>query len=185
MPKRFILCVAALLPLAACDSGPAVEAENATPAEVAAAVDAAGGSENFVSPGLWRSQITIEDVSMPGLPAEMAARMKEEMGSQMTSEDCLTAQDVEKPSADFFAGQDDDSCTYDRFAMGGGKMDMQMTCDRGGAPQTMTMTGTYSQDRYTMTASSQAAGPAGAMTMKLRMEARRIGACTASEEAAG
>lgn len=181
MLKRSALLVAAALPLAACNSGPTVEAENATGVEVAAAVEAAGGTGSFVSPGLWRSKMTIEDISMPGMPPQAVAQMREQMASRSTtSESCLTEADIKKPDANFFGGQGD-SCKYDHFTMGGGKIDMQMTCNPGGAQQVMKMNGTYSSDKYSMTASSEGSGPTGAMTMKLRIDSERIGDCTAGD----
>lgn len=179
MSMRSAVLVAAMLPLAACNSGPTVEAENATAGEVGAAIEAAGGAANFVSPGKWRSQVTIESLTMPGMPPEMAARMREQMAGQMTTESCLTQAEVEKPNAEFFGGKDD-TCKYDRFAMGGGKIDILMTCGAGAARNTMAMQGTYSSDRYSMTANSQ--GGEDGVAMKMRVEAQRIGACDGTEE---
>ena len=173
------------LALAACDTGPSVEAENASVAEVADKLRAAGGAGEFVSPGKWLSNVTVEEMSLPGMPPEMAAGMKEAMGKAGTkgAETCLTAEDVKKPKEDFFAGADK-SCRYDRFTMSGGKIDAAMRCSQGGASQVMTMAGTYGPDAYGMKMTTKAeggSGPMAAMTMTMRVDAKRIGQCDGSE----
>ena len=55
-----------------------------------------------------------------------------------------------------------------------------MRCDQGEAVQAMEMAGSYSPDAYTMTVSSTRTGGPGAggeARMKMRMDARRVGAC--------
>lgn len=179
--KRFALFVP--LVLAACNSSPTVTAENASVAEVAEKVAAARGNAAFISPGRWEATMTVQDISMPGLPPEATAQMKAQMGKSQQIISCLTKADVEKPSEGFFAGGEDKSCRYDRFTMAGGKIDASMSCKRGDATQTMTMTGTYSPDNYDMAMSSTAsgAGAPGAMTMKMAMSAKRAGECRGDE----
>ena len=77
---RFILLVGGLaLPLAACDSGPKVDVKDANVGEVAEAVAKSGvaGDNDFqVRPGKWQSQVTIEQIDIPGMPARMQDEMK-------------------------------------------------------------------------------------------------------------
>ena len=184
--KRLILI--APIALMACNKGPSISAENASVAEVAAKVDAANGGKSFVSPGHWKTRMAIKEMAIPGMPPEMAEKMKAHMGQGKTFETCLTPAEANKPKADFFAGADK-SCRYEKFEMGGGKIDMVMQCARAGGNQTMVMNGTYSDNSYQMTMSSTGtgapndpmAGPMAGMSMKMAMDARRTGECTGKE----
>ncbi len=179
--KRAALLIACALPLAGCDSSPEVSERNASVAEVANKVADAGGS--FVRPGRWESKVTFEEMSMPGMPAEMASQMKGFTGRVETQHSCLTPEEAKRPKEDFFAGENK-NCRYDRFDMGGGKIDAVMKCADEGATHTMTMAGQYTPDTYAMRMTMNAAGgdgPEAGMSMKMRVDARRVGECTGDE----
>jgi hypothetical protein len=182
------IAFACLLPLTACNKGAQVDEKNATPAEVAQKVRESAGDQAFVRPGLWESKVTIEKFDVPGMPAEMAQRMKTMMAQNQEHgfQTCLTAEDVKRPKEDFFAGKDN-QCRYEHFTMGGGKIDAAMQCGRkGSGTQVMRMAGTYSPDSYQMQTSMDrkgGSGPEGAMTMAMRVEAKRIGECKPGQEA--
>lgn len=174
--------LAAVLPLAACDSGPSVKVENASVGEVANEVAEAGGTGSFVRPGKWESKLTIMDMSMPGMPPEVAAQMKGFAGRIEAHQTCLTVEQAQRPKEDFFAGADR-NCRYDRFTMSGGKIDAVMKCAQEGGTQVMEMAGTYSSDAYdmTMTSTASGTGPSAGMKMRMRVDARRIGECDGTE----
>lgn len=178
--------VLALILLAACDSAPSVKADNAKPSEVAEKIRAAGGGDTIVRPGKWQSTVTIQNLSVPGMPPEFTARMKQQMAQARTFESCLTPEQAKKPKEDFFAGVDK-SCRYDHFEMSGGKIDAALHCNREGVNQTMTMAGTYSDDHYDMRMSSTMAGtgPRGGMSMTMRVDSKRIGECDGKSAAKG
>jgi hypothetical protein len=187
--KTTALLIACVLPLAACNKSPEVHETNASVSEVANAVRESGASERFVNPGKWESKVTIEQIDIPGLPPEMAQRMKETMAKyqERSFATCLTKEDVKRPKEDFFTGKND-QCHYDHFTMSGGKIDAVMRCDEGNAAQVMRMAGTYSPDNYEMRMAMEReggnaakGGAAGDMTMKMRVEARRTGECTGKE----
>jgi hypothetical protein len=182
--KRFLLI--APLALSACNSQPSVSATNASAAEVAAKVDAAGGSGAFISPGHWQMTMTMKKMDIPGMPPQMAERMKAVMGKPKMHESCVTPEQVKKPSEDFFGGKENGDCRYDKFSMGGGKIDMVMQCKRDGATRLMTMNGTYSPNSYHMSIDSKGeAGGANAMAgmvMQMEMDATRTGDCTGKEQ---
>src|SRR6266550_1759443 len=149
---KIILCViACALPLAACNKGPQVNEKNASVAEVAQKVREAGADESFVRPGLWESKVTVENFEMPGMPPEMAQRMKTMMAQNQEHDNhsCLTPEDVKRPKEDFFAGKNNE-CRYDHFTMGGGKIDAAMRCGGQDGGSVMQMAGTYSPDSYQM-----------------------------------
>jgi len=185
------ICLLPLALLAACDSSPTVEAKNASVADVAEQVRDAGGTEAYLRPGKWLSKATVEELSAPGMPAGMADQLKVTMASKPGTEQCMTKDDVRKPNTDFFGGKSD-SCRYDHFKMGGGKIDARMRCTAGGGTQLMTMAGDYGPDEYHMRMSTQmemgksaAAAGVGSMTMKMRVEGKRIGDCDAVAAAKG
>ena len=117
---------------------------------------------------------------MPGMPAEIAGHMKGIEGRIETQQNCLTPEEAKRPKEDFFTG-DNKNCRYDRFNMSGGKIDAVMECSESGTVHTMTMQGNYTPDTYNMQMAMQRSGvsEAGEMTMKMRVDARRVGQCTA------
>ena len=68
--------------------------------------------------------------------------------------------------------------------MGGGKIDAAMKCSHEGSTQVMQMAGTYSSDVYSMVMASTASGPGpdGGMKMRMRIDAKRLGACDGTED---
>ena len=167
--------------LAACDSSPSVEVDNAKPSEVDAKVRAASGGSEFVRPGKWMTTITIDEINIPGMPPEFTAKMKEQQVASRPVESCLTAEQAKKPKEGVFAGIDK-SCRYDHFKMDDGKIEASMRCNQNQTVQTMTMTGTYSPDRYDMRMASEVGGtgPQSGTTMKMKVEAKRVGDCDAA-----
>jgi hypothetical protein len=171
-----------LLPLAACGSAPSVDESNASVEEVANKVRHASHEKGLIRPGKWQSTVSIEQMTMPGMPAEAVEQMKKMVAQTHTSETCLTPEEVKQPNAGFFGGNG--QCRYDHFTMNGGKIDAEMRCTQAGMTQVMQMNGTYSPEAYTMhMSSSSRGGPSaeGNISMKMRVEAKRVGPCSAKE----
>jgi hypothetical protein len=184
--KHAALLLACMASLAACNSSPQVNEKNASVADVAKAVRESGADSSFVRPGKWQSKITIEEFDVPGMPPEAARQMKTSMAKyqERSFETCLTPEEVRRPKEDFFAGKNS-ACRYDHFTMGGGKIDAVMRCSEGGGGrQLMQMAGNYSHDSYDMHMAMKhegGSGPASGMSMKMRVDAHRIGECTGKE----
>ena len=183
--KHVLLVAAAAAVLGACNKEPKVDAKNATPEEVAAKVKESGVDQAMIRPGLWQSKVTVEKFDIPGMPPEMASRMRAMMAESQAHDfqTCLTAEDVRKPKEDFFAGKDN-QCRYDHFTMGGGKIDAVMRCGKDEGASTMRMAGTYSADNYQMQMATEASGGGGeapAMQMQMRVESKRVGECSAKQ----
>jgi hypothetical protein len=172
-----LILPALLAPLASCGPSPTVSEENASVEEVADKVREASRDQGLIRPGKWVSSVTIEEVSIPGMPREAAEQMKGMLTQTRTADSCLTPEDAKQPNATFFAASD--QCRYDRFEMRGGKIDAVMRCQQEGATQVMEMTGTYSPTSYKMRMNSTTeGGPGGeAMTIQMRVEAERTGEC--------
>ena len=183
--KHAVCAAASIALLSACNKGPSVELHNATGNQVTAAVKQAGvmSSDTMIEPGLWQSKVDIQEMNVPGLPAQYAEKMKETMAEHRNdaSSHCVTAADVKRPKEDFFGA--DKSCRYEHFTMGGGKIDIQMVCKEEGATQTTNMAGTYTPTSYSMDMSSKGTGEGmqNGMTMKMHVDSRRIGECTGKE----
>ncbi|MFL6728877.1 MAG: DUF3617 domain-containing protein, partial [Sphingomicrobium sp.] len=70
------------------------------------------------------------------------------------------------------------------FTMGGGKIDAVMHCGDKQATQDMQLAGTYSPDNYQLQMSTKmqgGSGQEGSMSMKMRVEAKRVGECSAKK----
>ena len=176
------LLLACALPLVACNKGPEVHEDNASVAEVSNKVAQAGGAATFVRPGRWESNVTIEEMTMPGMSKEAATHMQSLQGRVQTNASCLTPEDAKKPKEDFFAGNNK-SCRYEHFDMEGGKIDALMKCASEGSSNEMTLVGNYTPDTYNMrmTMNAKSASRADGMTMKMRVDAKRVGECKGDE----
>ena len=189
---RFVplaLLATAALGLAACDRGPEVDLTNATPAEVAKAMKDSGATRTMVRPGKWSSTVAVLEMNSPGMPPEMQQKMQETLGQPRTVEACLTADQVDNPER--MIGAVPANCRYDRYTMGNGKMNGKMRCEQNGMIQEMTVAGTYSDDSYSLTIDNKTSAPAGAvagqpvsaMSMKMKVDSRRIGECDGAHPA--
>jgi hypothetical protein len=184
--KQAVCVIASILCLTACNKGPQVNLKNATGNQVAQAVRQSGVMQAgfTIEPGEWESKLTIQQMSIPGMPAVMAEKMKARMADDQihTSRQCLTPEQVKQPRADFFTGQDK-SCKYQHFTMGDGKIDIQMACYEEDSTQTTNMSGTYTPTTYSMDMSSNGAGSGQSkMSMKMHVDAQRVGACTGKDD---
>ena len=181
-----VALMACTLALAACNNSPQVHEENASVEEVQKEIAKAGGTDSFVRPGLWESKVTLEEMSMPGMPKEVSERMSQAYGKIETNQSCLTPEEAKRPKEDFFAG-DNKNCRYDHFTMAGGKIDAVMKCSAEGATQTMALQGGYTPDTYNMQMSMKSEGggqgPQSGMSMRMRVDAKRVGECTGKEDA--
>jgi hypothetical protein len=183
--KEWTILIGCVAVLASCNKGPEVNLRNATGKQVTQAVKQSGvmTSGTMVEPGLWQSRVTVEEMNIPGLPPQYAAKMRQTMEEhqQRLAKHCLTPEQVKRPKEDFFAGEDK-SCRYQHFTMGGGKIDIQMVCNEEGSTQTTSMNGTYTPTSYSMEMSSNGSGGSGqGMAMKMHVDAQRIGECTGND----
>ncbi|EGD57516.1 hypothetical protein Y88_3826 [Novosphingobium nitrogenifigens DSM 19370] len=176
--------VAGVVVLGACGQRKTVEAQNATVGEVGAKVAQAGIQFH---PGAWETTIRTMDVSVEGMPPEMADAMKQAMTARATGEanktrNCLTPEKAAKPDAEFF-GKENKDCRYKDFSMGGGKIAANLVCSGEHGHSTVTMNGVYTPDSYTMDINvGSTMGPedgmAGkAMKMHVVAESRHVGEC--------
>lgn len=180
--KSAAILVAIALPLAACGSKPEVDEKNASVEQVAESVREASADGDLIRPGEWQSTVTIEEMGMPGMPPEAQEQMKRMVAQSHTSKSCVTPEEAKQPKGDFFGASE--NCRYDHFTMGGGKIDAEMHCTQEGMTQVMEMAGTYSPDAYQMRMTTKAEGmpgPAAGMSMRMRVDAKRVGECNTKQ----
>ncbi|MFM5886038.1 MAG: DUF3617 domain-containing protein [Novosphingobium sp.] len=134
-------------------------------------------------PGKYRTTMKIIDVTIPGMPADRAAQMKNMFGSTgKATEFCLTQADADKGFEELNKRAAQGDCTYDSFSAGNGRIDAKMTCKTGrGMTMAYEMHGTFSSTGSRMTMKSDASMPG--MPMKgMHIEAEvnneRIGDCS-------
>ena len=87
-------------------------------------------------------------------------------------------EEAKSPREDFFTGKDK-SCRYEHFKWGGGKIDLKMRCEHPGANQVAELAGGARPRRYTMTmtATNEGSGPDEQFAMKMKVDAKHVGAC--------
>lgn len=177
--NRLALLIFVALPLAAC-GGPSVNEENASVEEVSEKVAEASKNRELIRPGKWLSSVTVEEMSMPGMPAQTAEHMKRMIADTHTSESCVTPEQAREPREQFFSGNE--NCRYDHFRMARGRIDAKMRCESRGTAQLMEMTGTYSRESYEMRMKSSIdRADAQPVQMQMKVEAKRVGECTGEE----
>jgi hypothetical protein len=181
---RLVTILLATAALAACNKAPEVEMTNATPQEVANKMKESGVASEMRQPGQWSTTIELVDFQAPGMPPEMLAQMKAQMGSGQKQERCVTKEEVEK--LDAFIGQNNANCVFETYKVGNGTIEGKASCKPGGMTQTMTMKGTYSKTKSDMTMTSQITGappPMGNAKTVMNVKSERIGDCAAPKAA--
>lgn len=172
-----LLALAAVLALGACDSGPKIDAKNASPEEVQKQL---AQSDVRPRPGQWEQSVKIESIDIPNMPPEARAQMGK-AGMVHTGLTCLTPEQAAKPDASFFQ-QAAKNCKYDHFTMGGGKIDAKMTCTSGPQQQVSTMKGTYDAENYDMQIEMEVPMMGQPARTKLSLKMKRVGECTGKEQ---
>jgi hypothetical protein len=183
--KETLLLIACGVALASCNKGPEVNLKNATGNQVTQAVRQSGvmNGGQMVEPGLWESKVTVQEMNIPGLPPEYADKMKQQMASHQVqnSKHCITPDEVKKPKEDFFGANK--SCKYDHFTMGGGKIDIAMVCHEEDTTENINGSGSYTPTSYSIeTSVSETGGHENGMSMKMHVDANRVGECTGKDE---
>ena len=178
--KRFAIPALAVLALAACNQEPGVSLTNASPEEVARQAKAAGVAAQL-EPGQWETRVDITEFDMAGMTPEMKAdSLAKAKQAQNTHSYCVTPEEAARPGAAMFTGETDSKCTYRKFEMAGGRIDLLMACPgQGGAGEmTMAVRGSFTPEGMTAATEMRSSGQL-AMVMKANVTSRRTGECTA------
>ncbi len=162
----------ALIALAACSPSADKKGEaSSAPPPVAAKAGA------VMTPGQWRTTVTITAMTVPGVPPEAVASMKTR---PFTSEECVTSDDLsaylDKRSAN--NPENPRNCTSKGADYSNGRIATESVCtDASGHASTVKMAGTYGSDRVDMTVNVDGEGARGPQSQTMSLTAERIGAC--------
>jgi Protein of unknown function (DUF3617) len=177
--RNFVLAGAALLALSGCNKGADTDGDGKVSLTEAAKEMGSGGAM-AMKPGEWEVKVSFDSIDAPGLPANMSAMLKDKMGKGVAVKTCLTKDQVEKPGADFFGGAAENNCTFSEMDRSGNNMKVAMSCKKGIMTISNKMSGSFGAESYTMTMDQKTEGlPTGAMTMKGKIEGKRVGDCPA------
>ena len=142
-----------------------------------------GGSSDGLQAGEWTMTTTMTDIEMPGMPEEMVAQMREQMGDQAeTSTRCITEEEAADPGANLFAPEDaSEDCDFSESTVEGGVINIAGTCEapNGQGNATMAIEGTYTATTMEAELSVNVEGGPMEMTMSGTMNAERTGDCAA------
>ena len=182
MRKFLVVGIAAsMLTISACSDKGADTDGDGKVSEAEAQKELSQGGALAMKPGMWEVKMSFDSIDAPGLPEAAKAQMTKAMGSGMTVKSCLTQEQVEKPGADFFGGDASANCSFEKLDRSGNTMSVQMTCK----PQdkmviASKMEGSFQPESYSMTMEQKASGtPMGEMTMKGKIDGKRVGDCPA------
>ncbi len=174
--------------LTAC-GGSDVSLTNASPEEVAKKVDEAGGTR--FKPGKWETTVQTVSVDIPGLDGEIKKQMTDLMLKKVqTSASCITEEQAKSPPSEVIA-RSQGRCKYEKFQMGGGKIDGTLVCAApgqggvAGGEMKMRIAGTFGDESFAIENEMNANSPTGpAMKIKAKTTGKRVGDCTEAEKKA-
>lgn len=178
--NTYISVIATLTMLASCsDSGKSDQDGDGSISPEEMAAEASSGPDVAMRAGEWEQTFEISDMQFPGMTPEMKSMVGNMTKSSFTVTTCLSEEDVAEPDADFFTMDDQDNCEFQEFDRSGNRMAMRMTCDaEEGGKSSISMDGEFSEDAYSLQFENLTTGtPMGDMSMKGRMNARRLGDC--------
>jgi len=135
--------------------------------------------------GEWETTVEFVDITFDEtkLPPEakkfMVPIMESMKGQSLTDSKCMTEEEAKNPQEEFFNAQEDQECTYDKFSLSGGSIDMAMQCTgSNGDGGTVTATGSYTATSYDLDmAIATKGGQQGDVNITAKSTAKRIGEC--------
>lgn len=175
--RSMIMVSLAALALAGCGSGADSDGDGTITNQEAAAETA---DATLPEPGLYKIAVEIEEMTIPGMPAEMAEQMKQSTAARMSTEHCLT--EADRANMVKQMAPQGDQCTYDKYDLSGGKIDAKMTCKLpDGGTAVTTMAGTVAATGVDMVMENTQSGGAtqNGTHMKMHLKNTRIGECKA------
>lgn len=152
-----------------------------------ACIGATAAQEPYQRGGLWQVQVTLDDLIVPGMPADEVERMKAAMAFDPAPlEICLSEIPAEAhpqigDPVEFGAAGD---CTYTAVERPGDAVARKGACRTGGGNDTdLTLIGSVAPDAYAMTARVEGK-EADAIIVIMTERGQRLGECPAHMETA-
>lgn len=180
MTRALLTVAVAATMLAGC--GDAGGADRDNDGEITAeemAREAASGGDIAMRAGKWEHKVEFTELDIPGVPENMREMVQSRMAQGVTTEQCLTEEEANRPSPEFFGNEGQSDCKYDEFDRSGDRMTLRMTCKaREGGTVNVAMDGQFGEEAFTFHFDNRIVGtPAGQITVKGKVSGTRIGEC--------
>jgi len=96
----------------------------------------------------------------------------------LTTQNCLTAEDLEKDPASVFADLPEGrSCSVDEFVMEEGVIAMRISCSAADGDMNMTVNGSYQNETYQMVSDVVVRVGEQTVSMQSTIDGKRVGEC--------
>jgi hypothetical protein len=181
MRRRFAWAAAFLFAAAGCGGGGGDDEAGGNAGTADRNAVAADLARVQVRPGLWEVSSEVLSASQPGIPVELAERMK---GPRGAARHCITPEQAARPNAAFLGRQRTGQCNNGDFAMRDGRMAGTMTCRApDGAETRVRVSGTYAPETFDMRMNVETPGfGGGTLALAVRQSGRRVGECGSEGE---
>jgi Protein of unknown function (DUF3617) len=146
-----------------------------------ALLSACGKADGELTPGNWKSTMTMSKFDIPGAPIAMAQNAKAMLGKSQSTDACVTPAMAKAGVKEMSSSMQQGDCKMEDFKQGGGKMSGTMMCKGSTMGDTsMKMDGSYTADKVNMTLSGEIADaklPGGKANIEMTINSERIGEC--------
>lgn len=146
-----------------------------------ALLSACGQADGELSPGNWKSTMSMTKFEIPGAPIAMAQNAKAMLGKGQSIDSCITPEMAKAGVKEMSSSMQQGDCKMEDFKQGGGKMSGTMQCTSGAIGATsMMMEGSYSSEKVNMTLSGELADaklPGGKASIEMAINSERTGDC--------
>ena len=131
-----------------------------------------------IKPGKWENRSEILEFKMEGMPAQVLAAMKQEpfvVMSCVSPEEAANGPDLKKAM--------DGKCSFTKYAVTGGRIATEVTCDMPMGKLVSRGEGTYSAEEYSSAGEGSMRMSNGrTMSMKSRNSGKWVGECKPGEK---
>lgn len=146
-----------------------------------ALLSACGQADGELTPGNWKSTMTMTKFDIPGAPIAMAQNAKAMLGKSQSTDSCVTPAMAKAGVKDMSSSMQQGDCKMEDYKQSGGKMSGTMKCTSSAMGATsMKMDGSYSADKVNMTLSGEIADaklPGGKANIEMTINSARTGDC--------
>ena len=146
-----------------------------------ALLSACGQADGELTPGNWKSTMTMTKFDIPGAPIAMAQNAKAMLGKSQSTDNCVTPAMAKAGVKDMSSSMQQGDCKMEDYKQSGGKMSGTMKCTSSAMGATsMAMSGTYTAEKVGMTLSGEIADaklPGGKANIEMTINSERTGDC--------
>lgn len=144
-------------------------------------LSACGAADGELTPGNWKSTMSMTKFEIPGAPIAMAQNAKAMLSKGQSIDSCITPEMAKAGVKEMSSSMQQGDCKMEDFKQGSGKMSGTMECTGSAMGATsMTVNGSYSTEKVNMTLSGELADtklPGGKANIELTINSERTGDC--------